>query len=193
MKTTYSSIRSDHYCEMERSRPSKDSSQQLRNSGTVKVLKKGANGTVPLDKVGKNKLFSSDTKKKFSSVKKRSHVEILNTSNAKSKINSPIVVIENETSHVDILQRIQAVGIPKTYNSTLCSYSTTATYQQKLNQPIFQSSVVLMKNLETLKNLEIETRNLLSHKVEKDKKMQKLLNSKVFFFMIYFLKKTFNL
>jgi hypothetical protein len=103
------------------------------------------------------------------------------------------VVIENETSHVDILQRIQAVGIPKTYNSTLCSYSTTATYQQKLNQPIFQSSVVLMKNLETLKNLEIETRNLLSHKVEKDKKMQKLLNSKVFFFMIYFLKKTFNL
>jgi hypothetical protein len=103
------------------------------------------------------------------------------------------VVIENETSHVDILQRIQAVGIPKTYTSTLCSYSTTATYQQKLNQPIFQSSVVLMKNLETLKNLEIETRNLLSHKVEKDKKMQKLLNSKVFFFMIYFLKKTFNL
>jgi hypothetical protein len=144
----------------------------------VKVLKKSA--SVTKSEIGKSKSLSSEARKGFLSVKQFPQVEILNPANVSSKINSPTVKIENETSHVDILQRVQAVGVPKTYSSTLCNFLVATTNQQKLNQPIFQSSVVLMKNLETLKNLEIETRNLLSSNVEKDKKIQKLLNYKVF-------------
>ena len=162
-------------------RSSKDSSQHSRNIRTVKVvkvLKKSA--SVTKSEIGKSKSLSSEARKGFLSVKQFPQIEILNPANVSSKINSPTVKIENETSHVDILQRVQAVGVPKTYSSTLCNFLVATTNQQKLNQPIFQSSVVLMKNLETLKNLEIETRNLLSSNVEKDKKIQKLLNYKVF-------------
>lgn len=164
---------------------SKSSLQSQKNPKLLKVLNCGKNGTtLPVtvsSSAGKTKLASSGSTKRCPVLRKCSQVEAVYTGKVDLKINLHTVKVENETSRVDIVRRLQSVGIPiKGCQPALCGYTiATPQNQQIFNQPMFQSSVALMKNLETLKMFEIETRNLVNLNIQNDIKMQKLLNSKV--------------
>ncbi len=120
-------------------------------------------------------------------MKTSSRVEVLDSAKVISKQNLPVIEIENETSRVNVLERIKYVaGLPQASCLTdLCSQKVKSVQNlhclKKLNQPTFQTSVALMEDLDKLKHLEIETRGLLTLKIQKDKHIQNSLNKKVKF------------
>lgn len=124
-------------------------------------------------------------KKRMPFMKKSSRVEVLDSAKVISKQNLPVIKIENETSCVNVLERIKYVaGLPQASCLTdLCSQKVKSVQnlhcQKNLNQPTFQTSVALMEDLDKLKHLEIETKSLLYLKIEKDKHIQNSLNKKV--------------
>lgn len=141
-------------------------------------------------KLTKNKESTCDGKrevlrKKIPPFSKRTTVQIIDSSKVMKGHKIPAVKIKDETTCVNVLERIKcASGLPfiepplpnlKSDAITVQTFS----FESKLNQPQFQSSVVLMKDLEKLKTLEIETQSLLL-KAKKDVKWKKSLISKVF-------------
>ncbi|KAI9555997.1 hypothetical protein GHT06_018555 [Daphnia sinensis] len=71
-------------------------------------------------------------------------------------------------------------GIPiASIHPTLCSHTVASQQCQQISQPMFQTSAALMKNLETLKTFEIETRKLVNLKMEKEMRVQKSVNAKI--------------
>ncbi|XP_057380954.1 uncharacterized protein LOC130703518 [Daphnia carinata] len=150
----------------------------------VKVFNGGKRGTIlPVSEsqsTGKTKSLSSGLSKRCSSLGKCSQVEAVHTTKFNQKIGSQIVRIEDETSDVDIVQRLHTFGIPiATIHPALCGHTVASPQNQQMNQPVFQTSAALMKNLEALKRFEIETRKLVNLKMEKDMKVQKFVNAKV--------------
>lgn len=167
--------------------PSKDSlqSRTKKKVKPVKVFSDGKSGTIlPViesQSTGKTKSLSSGSQKRRLFFGKCSQVEAVHTAKFNRKISSQTIRIENETSSVDIVQRMQTFGIPTaSYQPALCGHIVaTPQSQQTINQPMFQTSVALMKNLETLKIFEIETRKLVNLKMEKDIRVQKSVNAKI--------------
>ena len=159
---------------------SKSHQQKLQE----RKLMNGASVSVSKIKPLANKVTSVRTKKKLPPSKKlsRANVEVLDSAKVTSKQSLPIVKIESETTHVNVLERIKyvaGISFPEELSKQGSKPFQHLNMEKKLHQPTFQSSVALMEDLDKLKHLEIETKSLLNLKVGNDKKLQNSVNKKV--------------
>ena len=120
-------------------------------------------------------------------VKKPHRVQILDPNSIESAP-PPAVQVENETCHINIEGRIsQAIGLAGRKSLGIIQQCKeeepvpVAVGEMDLNQPTYQSCQALMKTLEKMKNLEIDTSSLAKLKIQKDKNLQESLNRKVLF------------
>lgn len=124
---------------------------------------------------------TSEKKKLLIHTNKNSNVEILNPPKLICKL--PEVKVESNLIPLNINGRIHsAVGVSTRTPILLKPEELSCepmVMGRNLNEPKIQSSVVLMRNLDRLKSLEIETQSLLLLKFKTDKKTQNILNSKV--------------
>lgn len=158
----------------------KNNRNTIKTSSVDSVKVKLSHNKESTNEVNKSQV----TKKKIPQFSKKTTVQIIDSSKVTKKNELPDVKIIDETTSVNVLERIKcASGLPFIYSPLTTLRSDTKSVQtfsfdNKLNQPQFQSSVVLMKDLDKLKSLEIETQCLLL-KAKKDIKWKKSQISKV--------------
>lgn len=158
--------------------------KNVRPSNTKSSV--GVSRAVPA-KTGAPKPGSSGAPKKgqIKHHKKPHRVEILDPNHIESAP-LPAVQIENETCRVKIDERIsRAIGLPGRKSLGIIQHAVEEAQvplsigENDLNQPSFQSCQTLMKTLEKLKNLDVDTSSLAAIKVQKDKTTQECLTRKV--------------
>lgn len=69
-------------------------------------------------------------------------------------------------------------------------FESIPTTSGKLTEPSFQSSLLLLKNLESLKKVQVDSNKLLKSNLSKDQNMRKLIDNKVYnstYIIIYLL------
>lgn len=126
---------------------------------------------------------NSAPKKPHHQLKKQRRVEILDPTKIEN-VALPVVKIQNETCRVDIEGRIsKALGIQGSKSLGILDSPDekvpVSEGDSDLNQPRFQSCQNLMKNLEKLRNVDVDAHNLLKIKIHRDKSVKESLNHKV--------------